>query len=158
MRKSIRTIKTTKTVTITRDQLTAVQARADQFEAQIAKMRETEPARIDARVELVSHARRILGSDYNHTGKQDAQIMRDVVLKISPKLKDRLDAHKADAGYLRASYDAALELDASRVDSSGEVLRLTGEAIKDGSGSNLQQIYDQYIARMNRRAPATEGN
>jgi len=66
------------------------------------------PARIDARVKLVSTVSRIC-PELKTDGQSDEALMRAVVLQVAPDLKSRLDANASSPGYLRASYDAAVE-------------------------------------------------
>ena len=85
-----------------------MQAKIDALEAARKKDAQTEAARIDARVKLVSTVSRIC-PELKTDGQSDEALMRAVVLQVAPDLKSRLDANASSPGYLRASYDAAVE-------------------------------------------------
>lgn len=109
-----------------------LKGRLDALEAQIAAARTDEAVRIDARVELVATARRVIGDDYKATGKTDAQVMADVVVHVDPQAKDAVEAHKTDASYIRGRYDVAVVQAAARKDEGAALLdaaqRATGNA------------------------------
>lgn len=100
-----------------------LRGRIDALEAAAKADREDAAARIDARVELVATARRIIGDTYSATGRSDAQVMADVVVHVDPSAKDAVDAHKADAGYVRGRYDVAIKQAAARSDSGKQLLK-----------------------------------
>ncbi|MBK6671674.1 MAG: DUF2213 domain-containing protein [Actinobacteria bacterium] len=100
-----------------------LRGRIDALEAAAKADREDAAARIDARVELVATARRIIGDTYSATGRSDAQVMADVVVHVDPSAKDAVEAHKADAGYIRGRYDVAITQAAARSDSGKQLLK-----------------------------------
>ncbi len=137
------------------DDVAALRARVDMLEAEIKNA----PQRMDARLRIVSAAQNILGSDFAHEGKTDTDIMRAVVLEVSPTIKDKLDANAKSAGYLRACFDQALELHDSReayvLDQNGVVF----DAIGNGGGGEdpLQKVLDAQAEFLkNRATPSLE--
>lgn len=85
----------------------------------------TVTARVDARITLVTDARKVLGDEYKADGKTDAQVMRDAVAKGRPEIK--LDGATDDfiAGAFRIVCDsvgqdslAAVREPAARTDSA----------------------------------------
>jgi hypothetical protein len=153
--------KVTTTKTIQNQKDSALQAKVDSQAEKIKELEEGQDARIDSRVELVDRARAICpptkddkGNEvpYDHRGKSDAEIMRDVILEVRPSAKARLDAHKGDMSYLRATYDDMLEAAAERVDSSRDLARTIHTAIKGGpkSGSAmLDKVYADHVNDLN---------
>ena len=127
--------------------LVAMQAKIDALEADATSRRDSEGARIDARVALVTDAREILGSDAKTDGATDDAIRRAVIVKVNPGLKDRLDANKNDAGYLRASFDACLDLHRSRTDAVEETGRVIFDAMQAGEREDLDAIETAYHDR-----------
>lgn len=109
-------------------EMAKLEARLDALEAENKKLREDADARLDARVDLGTHAREILGPDYKLTGKSDVEIQRDVILKVDPSAKDKLDARKDDAGYVAARYEIAVEQHAKSKDSGARILELARSA------------------------------
>lgn len=109
-----------------------LKGRLDALESSIAQERADAARRIDARVELVATARRVIGDSYKADGKTDADVMADVVLHVDASAKDAIEAHKADAGYIRGRYDVACTEAARRQDKGQALLdaasRATGSA------------------------------
>ena len=138
---------------MTKDQneATALRARVDALEAELAGSKERETVRIDARVNLVTTARGILGADHRTDGVGDVALMREVVLHVSPKLKDRLDANATDAGYLRASYEAAVDLHRDRARVADEIPTVLFDAIKTDGADDLDAEHRAYVARVTGR-------
>lgn len=131
-----------------------LRAKVDALEAERRRDRETETARIDARVALVSQARAIMPS-LDPVGKTDDDIKRAVVLEVQPEQKAKLDANGAKVGYLDALYEAAIELHAARknqLDNQGAVLF---RATTDGSEEKLDAIYKGYFDRLDKRSGLT---
>ena len=150
--------KVTKVTTTKTIQNSALQAKIDAQAERIKALEEGRETIIDARVDLVQNARAILGRDYTAKGKSDAEIMRDVILDVRPTLKDRLDAHKGDTGYLLALYEEALKDAADRVDSSADVLRTAFHAHRSGnhgSGSSVVKAYNAHLDHLNGRESET---
>jgi hypothetical protein len=136
-----------------------LRARVDVLETELKKQKDTETHRIDARVSIVSNARKICGSSYEHEGKTDSAIMMDVILKLQPEMKDRLEANKSDRGYLKCAFDSALKIESERKDSSGELLVVTAISQTehaDGIGE-LNSIYREYTDRLEGRKSADDG-
>ena len=100
----------------------ALRAKVDALQAQLDEARASESARIDARVQLVTTARDILGPEAKTDGQTDAEIMRAAILAVSPSLAPRLDNNAGDAGYLRASFDAAVDLHRSRATAEADTM------------------------------------
>lgn len=73
----------------------ATQAKAD-LDTANDKIKELESidldARADERAALVAQAQAVLGKEYKAKGRADAQIREDIVLKLSPSAKNRLDS------------------------------------------------------------------
>lgn len=136
------------------DEATALRARVDALEAELAKTKEREASRIDARVNLVTTARGILGADHKTDGVADATLMREVVLHVNPSLKDRLDANAGDEGYLRASYEAAVDLHQDRATTADEISTTLFDAIKTDGAGDLDAEHRAYVARLTNRGEA----
>jgi hypothetical protein len=139
---------------------TALRARVDVLEAEAAARAASESARIDARVSLVTTARDVLGADTTTTGVTDAALMRAVVLKVNPALEGRLDANKDAPGYLRAAFDAAVDLHREREAHTDEAPAAIFEAIKGGKtdADDLDALHAAYIKDRNTiRLTAGEG-
>ena len=142
----------------TNDEATALRARVDALEAELAGTRDREAARIDARVNLVTTAREILGPDHKTDGVNDAALMRDVVLHVNAGLKDRLDANAGDAGYLRASYEAAVDLHRDRSRVADEIPNTLFDAMHTPAEDrlDLDAEHAAYIDRMTGRGTRPE--
>ena len=132
---------------------TALRARVDVLEADAATRAETEAARIDARVSLVTASRNVLGADTPTRGVSDAALMRAVVLNVNPALEGRLDANKDAPGYLVAAFDAALDLHRERTAATDEANTAIFDALNGGStGSEDKVDLDaEYQAFLNKR-------
>jgi hypothetical protein len=140
----------------TNDEATALRARVDALEAELTTTRDREAARIDARVNLVTTTREILGSGHKTDGENDAALMRAVVLHVNPGLKDRLDANAGDGGYLRASYEAAVDLHRSRADVADEIPTALFDAMGTEERNDLDAEHRAYINRITGRGTRTE--
>jgi hypothetical protein len=139
---------------------TALRARLDVLEAEATARAASESARIDARVSLVTTARNVLGADTPTTGVTDAALMRAVVLKVNPALEGRLDANKDAPGYLRAAFDAAVDLHGEREAHTDEAPAAIFEAIQGGKtdADDLDALHASYIKDRNTiRLTAGEG-
>lgn len=118
------------------DAIAALQAKVDANDLD----RQAEPARIDDRVELVADARSVLGADVATRGVSDASLMRQISLKVRPGLEAKLDSHKKDTGYLRASYDAAMERHRNDQENSDDLQRTVNDAhLSGGTQSEIRQ-------------------
>lgn len=129
------------------DGASAMRARVDALEAQLAAARSQEAGRIDARVGLVSKAREILGAKFDHSGKSDQQIQRAVVLAVLPSMAERLERNREDAGYLRSAYDTAVDHHIREQESITDSLRVTFDAAQGNGAASVQDDYDAYLAR-----------
>jgi len=129
----------------------ALLAKVDSLEAELASRRDSEAARIDARVALVSSARDVLGAKFDHVGKSDADIQRAVVLAVTPAMAERLERNHKDGGYLRAAYDNALDTHAREQESISDSYRVTFDAASGASKETLDDVHDEYIRRISGR-------
>jgi hypothetical protein len=139
-----------------KDSLSTLKAQADANEAELKRMRDTEPTRIDARVKIVRAVEDICSEVEDGKrvvpktdGVGDVALMRKVTLKVSPDLKDKLDEHKDDVGYLRASFDAALRIHAQRKDAMDDTNAAIFSTHLNGGkedGDDPIKSYDAYIA------------
>lgn len=136
-----------------KDAADALRAKLDASEAEHKRYRAHEDARIDARVKLTCTVREIC-PDLNTDGKSEADLMRAVVLTVSPDLKGRLDANRKSVGYLRSSFDAAVDLHASRDRNSDSLLRLVHDThVEDDDDNNdPDKAYADYLARRDARS------
>lgn len=134
------------------DEASALRARVDALEAELTATREGQAARIDARVNLITHAREILGSEYKTDGVSDGDIMRAVVVHVQPRLEGRLDANKGDQGYLRASFEQAVELHRERNDATAETTSAIFETMRREDDGDLDAEYRSYLDRITGRA------
>jgi hypothetical protein len=127
-------------------------ARADAAEEQLKKAREdAAPAalqkKIDARLSLEREAAKVLGSEAKFDGKTDEQIKVEVITKLHPEAKARIDAEPeaTRSVYIQARYDAALEEsaeDSERNDDLAEAHRAaeTGNR-NDGATNNTKRKF-----------------
>lgn len=146
------TPKESKMIDENKQEATALRARVDVLEAELAGNKNRETARIDARVNLVTTARGILGADHKTDGVEDAPLMREVILHVSPNLKGRLDANADDEGYLRASYEAAVDLNKDRESVADEISNtLFSAMVTDEAKVDLNAEHAAYIARLQGR-------
>jgi hypothetical protein len=128
------------------DALAAMQAKVDSLLAE----RETVSSKIDARVSLVVKTREILGSDAKTDGVSDINLMRAVVAQVSPAMKAKVDAGSPD--YVSAAYEMALGTQATKVDSTTELLTLTHEAIKSDGDVDLDGLYSAHLDHLRTRS------
>ncbi len=102
--------------------LDAMQAKLDAGEA----ARGQEPARVDARLELIADAREVLGKDAKTRGVTDSDLKKQIAAHVLPGIKDKLDGKSDD--YLSAMYDQAMErhrADAEYTDEVSQTLQHT---------------------------------
>lgn len=116
------------------DDAVKLRARVDALEAARKRDQAEFAARVDARTKLVADARTVC-PDLDPTGKSDEAIMRHVVLAVDPEAGPKLDANKAQPGYLLARYEDALELHSKREHHSDE-LRATLFGARDHDDEN----------------------
>lgn len=133
-----------------KDTDSALRAKVDALQAQLEETRASESDRIDARVRLVTTARDILGTEAKTDGVSDADIMRATILAVSPSLAPRLDNNAGDVGYLRASFDAAVDLHRSRASAEADTMAAlfaTAEATK-ADAADPDALYADYLTRL----------
>jgi len=133
-----------------KDTDSALRAKVDALQAQLEETRASESDRIDARVRLVTTARDILGTEAKTDGVSDADIMRATILAVSPSLAPRLDNTAGDVGYLRASFDAAVDLHRSRASAEADTMAAlfaTAEATK-ADAADPDALYADYLTRL----------
>jgi hypothetical protein len=129
-----------------------LRAQVDSFKATQAAQEKTFAARVDARVALVQSVREVCPS-LDPTGKTDEALMRAVVLEVNPAIKPKLDANAKTPGYLRAAYDAALDLHAKRgeyADELAESVFDTALGREDDDDPDL--AHEQYMDRLTKRS------
>ncbi len=130
-----------------KDSATALQAKVDTLQAKADADADTFTARVDARVGLVSTSKAVLGADTITDGVDDAALMRAVVLKVLPTMETKLDQNKTDSGYLRASYDQAVELHARRESATVDTNHALFDAHNNGPGDPFSDALDAYSKR-----------
>ncbi len=133
---------------------TTLRAKNDALEAELAKLREDQPQRIDERVELVATAREVLGSDVQTRGVSDSVLKRAIVLKVNPKLEGKLDANKTSPGYLDASYEHAVSLHNDRKSNESELNSVVFDAMHGDAQDDLDSIRADFL---NKRSNAWKG-
>lgn len=123
-------------LTSTKADLTKQTARADKAEEALAEAikkssKEEISQAVTARVELVRTAEKVLPA--NHGLKldtmDDGEIMKQVVLTVSPSAKEKVE--KGDAAYTKARFDAIVE------DAADEKKPNSGLALVRGAGQRL---------------------
>ena len=137
----------------------AMQARIDSLEAKLEASNKTEDARIDARVSLVTTCRKVLGADFKTDSVSEIDLQKAIVVHCTPSMKTKLDGKSAD--YVRAAYEMALDAESKRVDSSADLLEVTGNAILDNAGGKDSDIETAHADMMqhfrdNYRQPAAK--
>lgn len=130
-----------------------LQAKVDMLEANQARNIKRAKDAALARVKLEQQIRGIVPT-FDPKGRSDADLMRAVVLEVSPDQKARLDANKSNAGYLQACFDAAVELHTQREAHLGDAPRLGFDAVEHGDENDPMKAYDDYIARRTDRGKA----
>jgi hypothetical protein len=135
--------------------LDTMQAKLDTLEAQLAESRSNEGQRIDARVNLVATCRRIIGDDLRTDGVSEVDLQKQVIAHCNPSMKAKLDGKSAD--YVRAAFEMALEHEASRVDSSSEILEATNPAnMVRADGEELEAAHKAMLSRLSGKPAASE--
>jgi uncharacterized protein len=116
----------------TRGRLEALEAQRKKDEAEREQERKDFALRVDARVELVSRARSVIGEEFKADGKSDADIMEAVVLHVDASAKDRLEVAKKDSaswpGYVKGRYEVAVAQAKSRKDTGEQLLDAAARA------------------------------
>ena len=131
-----------------REELSRLRARVDALETELETQRASEPVRIDARVRLVTTAREVLGRDVKTDGVSDLEIMRAVIREVNPRLDERVEANASDEGYVRASFDSAVELHRDRQTASTEAATVIFDAMNTEHKTDLDADYRAYVARL----------
>jgi len=132
----------------------ALRAKVDALQAQLDEARASESSRIDARVRLVTTARDILGPEAKTDGQTDAEIMRAAILAVSPSLAPRLDNNAGDVGYLRASFDAAVDLHRSRATAEADTMAAlfaTANPEAKSDAADPDALFAAYLDNLNTR-------
>lgn len=134
----------------TTDDVVALRARLDAFESQREQDAASFQARVDARVALVAKVRDICPS-LKTDGVSDEALMRAVVLAVNPGQKAKLDANKKSPGYLKASYDAALDLHAQRQEHGDDLTGLVFDAAHE-EADDREDLGEAFASMHQRRA------
>ncbi len=129
----------------------ALRAELDMLKAQAKTRSDGETARIDARVNLVSVARKVIGDSCETNGVTDGDLMRQVVLSVTPSLSAKLDAEAGNPGYLRCAFDqATVEFDRRRnlVDNADRFVAdaAAGKRSSGEIGASLRSYLDNHSA------------
>lgn len=129
--------------------LARLQAKIDVLEGQLAQS----STKIDARVNLVTRAKEILGPDTKTDGVGDIALKKAVVGSVMPNLKAKVDSSKS-ADYVDAMYEAAIEQFSSRVDHTTELMELTHQAAQRGDAASvdLDALVSEYQDGLRTRA------
>lgn len=91
--------------------------------AKVAEDAKSLGPKVDARVNLISRASKVLGNDVSLDGKSDTEIKRLVIAKVAPTVDKALAGKSTDA--VDTAFDMALEQHARSMDSSAELLAVT---------------------------------
>jgi hypothetical protein len=126
-----------------------LQATVDALTAQRKADAREYASKIDARVNLVTKAREILGSGVKVDGHSDSAIQRAVVTKVMPNMASRVKSSK-DAAYIAGLYEAALEVHAEKADSSGDLMSLVGHATMHGDESkvDIDDVFSKFQSKI----------
>lgn len=128
-----------------KDSKEALLAKVDALQAQLNQVKSDQAAKIDARVNLVAAAKRILGDSAKTDGVSDLDLMRAVVAQALPAMAPKVKDSKSPE-YIGAAYDAALEAARGQVDSSKELLGLAFHAHADAQQPvDLDGLYASYM-------------
>lgn len=127
----------------------AMQARIDSLETKLEDATSGQDARIDARVALVTTCKEILGADFKTDSVTEIDLRKAVVCHARGWDSKKLDGKTAD--YVRSAYDIVIEDESKRVDSSGDLLNLTGQAIVDNADGDRDEKAEQAHTDMLKR-------
>jgi hypothetical protein len=106
----------------------------------------------------VTTARDILGAEAKTDGVSDAEIMRAAILAVSPTLAPRLDNNADDLGYLRASFDAAVDLHRSRATAEADTMAAlfaTANPEAKSDAADPDALFAAYLSNL--KTPHTKG-
>ncbi len=129
------------------EELSRLRARIDALETELESQRASEPVRIDARVRLVTTAREVLGREVKTDGVSDLDLMRAVIREVNPRLDERVEENASNEGYIRASFDAAVELHRDRETASSEAATVIFDAMSSEK-TDLDADYRAYVSRL----------
>ena len=129
------------------EELSKLRARIDALETELESRTASEPARIDARVQLVTTVREILGRDTKTDGVSDLDLMRAVIREVNPRLDSRVELNAQDLGYVRASFEAAVDLHTDRATASTEAATVIFDAMSSEK-TDIDQEYSAYMQRL----------
>jgi hypothetical protein len=96
--------------------LGAAEARADQAEKALQDFQKDLSQRIDARVELIAAAKRLLGPDFKHVGLTDRAIREAVLTKVGQRSDGKSD------GWVEGAFEAVLARPAGSIDALGQLV------------------------------------
>ena len=122
----------------------ALRAELDSLRAQSKAREDGESARIDARVALVADARQVIGDTCTVNGVSDSELMRQIVLSVTPSLSAKLDAEKGNPGYLRCAYDSAVAEHTRRKGHVDHAERSVLDAIGGESKTTFADSFQSY--------------
>jgi hypothetical protein len=106
----------------------------------------------------VTTARDILGAEAKTDGVSDAEIMRAAILAVSPTLAPRLDNNADDLGYLRASFDSAVDLHRSRATAEADTMAAlfaTANPEAKSDAADPDALFAAYISNL--KTPSSKG-
>lgn len=136
------------------DKVAALEAKCDSLAEQLEEQKTAFDARVGQRVRLVTDAQRICGAEWkadkdDGEPKSDAEIMREIVLKVRPNA--RLDGRSE--GYLEGAYEDACDRFDEQAKSSDRLLEVvknrqpkTDEAPVGPEAARLKMIAEQRSA------------
>lgn len=130
-----------------KDSASELRAKVDTLEAQAKAHADSFNTRVDARSKLVTNAVLVLGATHKTDGIADAQLMREVVLKVLPSMEPKLDANKGDSGYLLATYDQAMDLHARRDQATLDNNSAIYDAMNNGAADPFTDALTKYAKR-----------
>ena len=117
--------------------------------------------KIARRGELERKAGPILGLAYRYDAADDLALMHATIVAVDPELKNRADANRKDAGYLRGMFDSAVEAHAKADDSSSTLRSGLVASRKDGAADPIEDARKRYHDRIAGKvapAPAAASN
>ena len=118
-------------------------ARADKAEEDLVEAKKIDVDKlVKDRLELERSADKVLGNEYVASGKTDAEIMADVVIKTAPQAAEKLDG--CESAYLQARYDQAMEsfTDPSSITNLRKIT--DGEEHKDARAEMIKRMQNAW--------------
>lgn len=122
----------------------ALMAKIDMLTARV-KSNKFDSTYVDARVNLVTSAQKVLGPACKTDGVPDITLMRQVVKAVQPSMAGKVD--KAGPEYVRASYDMAIEGHRKSQDSNRELFSAIANA-DNASKTNATASFDSMQAKL----------